>query len=317
MKGHVYPEKYLFGRQSHLDVYVIPTFGSYNPKEIRRRVIDQWLLYLKTPEGKPLAGSTKNKIMCTMSLVFEELLDLDVLENNPINGIRAFNTKPVKPRGVIDKIFMDKLFPDSIDELVKVWKSAMWAAMMMVFKDTGSRPGEVRALTWADIDFDKRFIPFRKGVASGTADRIKETKTGTVKAGFITQQTVSTLECWRRHSPYKRDRDFIFSIDGKKPVSAVAVIQAFRRGLSNVGAADKPWTPYWLRHSFGTYQMANLSQEEIMKLMGHKTQVITRIYQHPDNEILYRSAEKIKRKLDQLREYNAEAGYTLQASQSS
>ncbi|MDR2478423.1 MAG: tyrosine-type recombinase/integrase [Treponema sp.] len=302
MKGHEYPSKYLAGRQGHLDVYVIPSFGSCKPEELKRRDIDQWLLYLKKPDGKPLAGSTKNKIMYTMSLIFEELRDMEVLEKNPITGIRAFNKKPVRPRGVIDKIYMEKLFPESFDGLMQIWNSAMWAALMLVLKDTGSRPGEVRALTWGDIDFCKRFIPFRKGVASGTTDRIKETKTGTVKAGFLTMRTIDTLKMWKRQSLYTEETGFVFTIDGKRPVSAVAVIRAFRRGMDNINASDKSWTPYWLRHSFGTYQMQNLSQEEIMKLMGHKAEAITRIYQHPDNEILYRSAEDIKKKLDKSRE---------------
>ena len=301
MKGHVYPEKYLVGRQSHLNIYVIPGFGKCKPNEIKRRDIDQWLLYLKKPNGKTLAGSTKNKIMYTMSIVFEELQDMEVLEKNPIVGIRAFNSEPVNPRGIIDKAYLESLFPNSYEQLVQIWCSGMWAALMMVQRDTGSRPGEVRALTWADIDFEKRFIPFRKGVASGTSDRIKETKTGTVKAGFLTHETIDILLQWRYYSPFKKNEDYVFTIDGKKPVSGVGVIKAFKRGLRNIGILGKPWTPYWLRHSFGTYQMENLSQEEIMKLMGHRTEIVTRVYQHPSNEILYKSAEKIQKKLDQLR----------------
>ncbi|MDR3172275.1 MAG: hypothetical protein LBU17_11765 [Treponema sp.] len=41
---------------------------------------------------------------------------------------------------------------------------------------------------------------------------------------------------------------------------------------------NKDWTPYWLRHSFGTYQMETLNQDEIMKLMGHNVAATTRIY---------------------------------------
>lgn len=302
MKGHYYPRKYLVGRQGHLDIYIIPAFGSCNPAEIKRRNIDQWLLHLTKPDGGSLAGATKNKIMYTMSLVFEELRDLDVVDQNPVKGIRAFSKNSVNPRGIIDKEFMNRLFPNSSNELIKVWNSAMWAAMMSVFKDTGSRPGEVRALKWADIDMDKRFIPFRKAVASGTSDIIKGTKSGTIKAGFLTFATVNSLKEWRCLTSHNIDTDFIFSADGKKPVSAVAVIRAFRRGLENIGAADKPWTPYWLRHSFGTYQMENLNQDEIMRLMGHNSTVITRGYQHPDNDILYRSAERIQQKLNLYRE---------------
>jgi integrase len=302
MKGHVYPGKYLTGRQGHLDTYVIPAFGGCRPLDIKRRDIDNWLLYLKRPDGRPLAGPTKNKIMYTMSLVFEELMDMDVLERNPVNGIRAFNKRPVNPRGIIDKACLDDLFPTAHVDLLEVWGSPMWAAMMLILKDTGSRPGEARALCWADIDVHKRFVPFRKGIASGTADSIKETKTGTVKAGFLTARTIYALEYWLRRARGRQEHNFVFSADGKRPISAAAVIRAFRRGLEKIGATDKPWTPYWLRHSFGTYQMENLSQEEIMKLMGHNAAATTRIYQHPDNEILYRSAEGIKKKLDRRRE---------------
>jgi hypothetical protein len=48
--------------------------------------------------------------------------------------------------------------------------------------------------------------------------------------------------------------------------------------------------------------MEHLNQAELMKLMGHNTAVVTRIYQHPDNETLYQSAEAIKVKLDRARE---------------
>ena len=70
----------------------------------------------------------------------------------------------------------------------------MWACMMLVFNDTGSRPGEVRALTWGDIDTVRRFIPSRKGIEAGAADTIKGTKTGAVKAGFLAPRTIQELD---------------------------------------------------------------------------------------------------------------------------
>jgi integrase len=301
-KGHHYGEEYLNIRQGHLDNYVIPSFGNARPTEIKRREIDNWLLGLRRLDGGKMAGATKNKILYTLSIVFEELVDLEVVEKNPVRGIKPYNKTPVHPRGVIDRQALAKLFPGDHRELLEIWESVMWASMMLVFYDTGARPGEVRALTWADLNIKKRFIPIRKGVQAGSRDIIKTTKTNIVRIGFLTAHTVEELEIWRRVSAHSGERDFIFTIDGKHPISAVTVIRAFKRGLSRAGITGKPWTPYWLRHSFGTYHMEHLNQAELMNLMGHNTAATTRLYQHPDNDTLYHAAEHIKAKLDRFRE---------------
>ncbi|MDR2245851.1 MAG: tyrosine-type recombinase/integrase [Treponema sp.] len=124
----------------------------------------------------------------------------------------------------------------------------MWVAMLLVFNDTGSRMGEVRTLTWKDIDNKKRFIPIRKGVEAGTINKIKDTKTGIVKAGFLSSRTIHELDIWRTESQYNQEDDFVFTVDGKKPVSSQAVIKVFRRGLTRAGIDNEERTPYWLRH---------------------------------------------------------------------
>jgi integrase len=301
-KGHHYSRKYLITRRGHLENYIIPAFGHLKPAGIKRRDIDNWILELRRPDGRRLAGATKNKILYTMSIIFEELIDLEVMEKNPVRGIKAYNKTPVYPRGVIDREALAKLFPCDHAGLLEVWGSAMWAAMMLIFYDTGSRPGEVRALVWADLDAQKRFIPIRKGIEAGSSNTVKSTKSGIVRIGFITARTAEELAVWRGISAHAGEDDFIFTLDGVKPLSATAVIRAFKRGLGRAGLAGKPWTPYWLRHSFGTYHMEHLNQAELMKLMGHNTAVTTRLYQHPDNETLYQAAEHIKIKLDRVRE---------------
>jgi integrase len=199
-KGRRFIGQHLRNRQAYLDNYFVPAFGDAAPADIRRRDVDSWLLTLKTPKGKALSGGTKNKLIYSLRTVFEELVDLEIIEKNPIDGIVPYDTTPLRPRGTIDRESLAKLYPATHGEPVRVWGSSMWAAMMLVFNDTGSRLGEVRALTWADIDVRKRFIPIRKGVESGTAGTIKGTKTGAVKAGFLTARTVQELDIWRTES---------------------------------------------------------------------------------------------------------------------
>jgi integrase len=302
MKGHHYSGKYLGLRQGQLDRYVIPQFGGRDPWGIKRREIDLWLMGLKKNDGEDLAGMTKNRIIYSLSLVFEDLRDMELVKVNPMSGIKPYNKAPVNPRGVIDRESMDRLFPPGLKELLEVWGGPLWTSLMLLFNDTGCRPGELRALTWGDLDLPKRFVPIRKGVESGTRDKIKGTKTGIVKAGFLSLRTVEALKLWQSESPSPGKDQFIFTIDGSRPVSPLNVIRAFKRGLRRTGITGKPWTPYWLRHSFGTYQMETLNQDEIMRLMGHNVAATTRVYQHPDDETLYRSTERIQEKLDKVRE---------------
>jgi integrase len=301
-KGHHYTAKYLLNRRGYVENYVIPAFGGSLPGAITRREIDNWLLDLKGDSGRELAGETKNKILYTLSLIFEELRDMAVLEINPIIGIKPYDKAPLRPRGTIDRESLEKLYPASHGSLVRLWGSSMWAALMLIFNDTGSRPGEVRALTWTDIDTQKRFIPIRRGVESGTADKIKGTKTGVVKAAFLSKRTIQELDIWRSESRWSGDGDYVFTVNGKAPVTNAAIIKAFRRGLAEAGIDNKDWTPYWLRHSFGTYALETLEEAEISALMGTGVTVLRKHYLHPDDETLYRSAAEVQKKLDKTRE---------------
>jgi integrase len=300
-KGHHFIDKYLLTRQGHLDLYAVPEFGDVRPGDIKRLEIDDWLLDLKTKAGRELAGETKNKIMYSMGLVFEHLKDVGVIQESPIQGIRAYDKTPVKPRGVIPRESLAKLYPPAHGAMVRVWGSAMWAALMLVLNDTGGRPGEVRALTWSDIDVQRRFIPIRKGVESGTASKIKGTKNDLAKAGFLSPRTIQELNIWQTESRHVLKTDFVFTINGDAPVTGAAIIKAFRRGLKAVGIDNKDWTPYWLRHSFGTYQMEILDDEEIAALLGHGVTVLRKSYQHPDNDTLYAANKDLQNKLDKAR----------------
>jgi hypothetical protein len=90
-KGHHYTDKYLVNRQGYVDNYIIPEFGGFQPGSITRREIDDWLLNLKKKNDAELAGETKNKIMYTLSLIFEELRDLVFLWFNA----STFSTKSI------------------------------------------------------------------------------------------------------------------------------------------------------------------------------------------------------------------------------
>jgi integrase len=161
---------------------------------------------------KSLSRATKNKIIYSVNDFIEETIDLKIMINNPLIGLKRYSKEPENPRGVIDRDSLAKMFPPHHVDMVRIWGSTMWACLMLVFYDTGVRPGEARALTWADIDIRKRFVPIRKAIEAGTTEKVKGTKTGVVKAGFLNERTVQELDILK-----------------KKPDGTATIILCFRR----------------------------------------------------------------------------------------
>jgi integrase len=312
-KGRRYGQMHLKNRQAYLDNYFSPEFGTYRPADIDRpdfrREFDNGLLELMSyaDSKRRRSGATKNKIIYSVNDLLEELIDIKKLSMNPLAGLKMYSKDPETPRGTIDRHSLSLMFPPHHGPLVRIWGTPMWACLMLVFYDTGARPGEARALTWGDIDTRKRFVPFRKGIAAGTPDTVKGTKTGVVKAGFLNPRTVQELDLWKSQTKFPGDSDFVFTANGRKPVTDAAICKVFRRGMDHIKKenpeweADPAWTPYWLRHSFGTYQMENLEDGEIAALLGNGVAVLKRHYQHPDDETLYKSTSGIREKLDRAR----------------
>lgn len=316
LKGHKLIEKSYANREALLRLYILPLFGDEDPRKLTRRYVDETLVAAhqegrllaargnqKTGEPpRPLSPATMNKILYTMNLALEDLVDRGILERNPIDGIKQYSKTAQRPRGALPREALEALFPAGHGNLVRIWGSSMWAAGMCLLLDTGMRPGELRALRWGQIDTDARFIPVRYGIESGTVDQIKETKTGIVRAAFVTYRTAQELRIWRAESRFNGADDFVFTQDGATPITGEGVISAFRRGVRAAGFDKPDWTPYWLRHSFGTYRMAELEDWELQMLMGHTNIVTNAIYRHPDDEIVRTRALSVQRKLDEARE---------------
>ncbi len=303
-KGHSYTEAYMQVRDGHLRNYILPLFGREDPRTLSRRYVDDALLAASRSGtyGKPLAPATMHKIVHTLNIILEELVDQGIIARNPCEGMAPYSKAPVKPRGAIPQKALAALFPPGHGQLVQVWGSGMWAACMCLLNDTGIRPGELRALKWREIDDHERFIAVRHGVQSKTEATIKGTKTGIVRAAFISVRTAQELAIWRAESRHNAPDDFVFTLSGAAPVSGMGVISAFRRGLKAAGYAGEPWTPYWLRHSFGTYHLADLDDSELLMLMGHTNIVTNATYRHPDDDIVRKRALPVRDKLDKARE---------------
>ena len=298
-------------RQAHIVNYIIPLFGEDDIRTILGKDIDRAILDAErytAREGattaaasKPLARGTRSKLLYSISLMYDKWIYDGLVQINPVDSIIKYSKDPDNPRSDLPEEALDKLFPTTHGELVRVWGSSMWGALMLVLWDTGNRPGEIRAPHWCEYYPEERYLPVRHAIEGGTSDKRKGTKGGTIKPSYLSERTAQELAIWRAESRFHRDEDYIFTANGKAPVTDAAIGQAFSKALARLGYDATGWTPYWLRHTFVTHAMEALDDLEVEMLTGHTNLATNKIYRHATDKTMLKRTRHLRDKLDETR----------------
>lgn len=112
-------------------------------------------MVLNRMEKEDYAGSTIRQTYITMGTMFRAALMNDMIAKHPMDGVKY--TKPI--RAVDDIQF---LTVDEQKEFLEVARDShnYWQYALML--ETGLRPGELIALTWDVIDWEKRTLTVNK-----------------------------------------------------------------------------------------------------------------------------------------------------------
>lgn len=288
--------------QGFLENHFLKVFGACNIQELEPSEINITIKSLNRINGSPYARGTRNKMLYALSLMFTYWRQQGLVKENPLEGVVKYNKAPEKPRSALPREVIIKLYPATHGEAIKLYGSPMYVAFFFAMNDTGARPGELRAIRWGQIDLEKRFVPIRTAIESGTNSKVKTTKTGIVRPGYLSERTVQELLIWKEQTMTADDMDFVFTAPGRSnPVSEASIGNCFERAMKRLGYVDSTWTPYYLRHSFGTYKLEILDEASLMLLMGHASSVTSKGYQHPDDETVYKEGLSVKDILDKDR----------------
>lgn len=152
-----------------------------------------------TASGKPLSGTSLNRIHKALKLVFDDLVADGAIAKNPCVelGTPREDTKPrraLKPEAI--RTLLGKLDPAEEPDV------AYYLAV-----STGMRRGEVCGLTWRDVDIENRVISIRHSY--DCFGNLKEPKT---KAGLRNLPMPGFVaEALRTHKRAQRERIETFS----------------------------------------------------------------------------------------------------------
>lgn len=175
---------------------ILPKFGHMKINSITRvycqKVVNEWAKEFKT----------FNDYKVQANLVFKYALKLNIIQQNPMDYV----TIPKRQNEMIYNQQDEKQNFFSKEELklfLKTVEKEMDYKTFTIFRllaFTGARKGEILALHWSDIDFNKKTISFKRTLVVTKGKQLLQTpKTPTSRRLIsIDDGTLAVLKKWRR-----------------------------------------------------------------------------------------------------------------------
>lgn len=170
--------------------------------------------------------------------------------------------------------------------------------LIILFKETGIRPGTIMNSVWNDVDFESRFFRIRKSIDKKA------------RANFVplNELAINVLKEWRKHHIHKdcqrsisqRSKAWLFP-SPQDPEQQLLSIKSAWRGIIRAANIDN-FRFYDLRHDFASKVMMETGNIYLVSdLLNHRQIETTKRYAHLMNESRFDAV----RALDQRRNPNA------------
>jgi integrase len=238
--------------------HIEPRWGHFKVSAVRTVEVEEWLHSL------PLAPSSKAKLKCALSTLYNHAIRYEWLTFNPISRVRTSQKR------LRDK---DVLTPEEFQKLVKQL-SVRDRAMVLLIGSTGLRRSEMIALTWSDLNLRTMEVNVLR---SCVRNRFGKTKTESSRRPIPLHPLIlNALLEWRAQSPYATDLDFLFPsprFKGSKPLSPDSILEkSIRPALARNGIVDKQIGWHSFRHSLATnLRSLGVDVKVAQELMRHSS----------------------------------------------
>ncbi|QDX91426.1 site-specific integrase [Brevibacillus laterosporus] len=277
---------------------IIPHFGKLHLKDISKHYCQTFINQI----------ATKFKAVSIVKMyvgqVFTFALKMDLIKMNPIEHVvipkKASNF--VYEDDTEDRSYWEK---NEIKQFISITKEELKFRDVLLFHMliyTGARKGEILALQWQDIDFDKKTVSFSKTLFYDKEGFIFQTpKTARSKRVIsIDSKTLDLLRKWRTEVKKRQlalttpihTNDMIFTrVDGV-PLRLAYPNDKLKEIIKKHNL--HPITIHGLRHTHASLLFeANASIKEVQERLGHTDIKMTmNIYTHVTKSVKEQTANK-------------------------
>ena len=256
-------DKNLLHYQNRIKKY----FGDRLMDTIQPMELEKWQNKLKSKYNyKPL---TVQKFRSILYSIFNEAFKNKIITSNPLDLVDAPKTKKDFKSLEDDE---GEVFPFSNDEIDIIIKnsSGYLKNFIMFMYATGMRPGEIIALNWSDINYDKKQISVTKTIVDNVVG-LPKTPSSIRKVDMIPLAE----KALKLQYEITKDYDYVFISLFKRAFYSHDIInKRFKKVLEKNGIQVRAL--YNLRHTFAS-QLISKGEDIVWvsKTLGHKDVSIT------------------------------------------
>lgn len=241
--------------------------------------IDASIAKLRSRDKRPLTPATCNRFLAALSGVCRYGIKLRWLKSNPV----AAAQKGTESAGVV-RFLTDDERRRLLDAAKADSDPNMHTAIVLALA-TGARCDNLRRLTWADIDFERR------------AARFDRTKSGDGRWIPLIPSAVDALTAHKARDPQGVDAGTYVFKDVRAGCAAGLNTKPWRR-VRDAAALDSHMRFHDLRHTTATYLLAaGANTIEIAAALGHKTLAMAQRYAHQSPDMQRAVFDKLAGKL--------------------
>lgn len=267
------------GYKKQIDSYIIPQFGNVPLQSLTTLEIQRWVngLYDCSPaSNKPISAKTVRNIFLNLQAACRKAVVLEMLKKNPCDNVvlRKSESRVVNPYSA-----------DEVKELVNAVKGTDLEVPMLIDLSLGLRRGELLALQWNDIDFEKNCVHIRHNIVLDK-DRNIVTKKPKSKSGdrvialspklsvILKQARVKYFENKLKAGSKFQDNNLVVCKPDGSPYNPDSFSSKFRRFIKKNKL--RPIRLHDIRHTNCTQLLMNgVDMKTMQERLGHSDYSIT------------------------------------------
>jgi integrase len=159
-----------------------------------------------------------------------------------------------------------------MEGLIAAGTSERWRAALALAGYAGLRLGEIRALTWADVDLDAGTLTVRRSLLPDGTPKAPKTEAGTRTVPLLPALR-RLLVAWKLRAPHTGDGALVIATADAKPVAERNLRRALddAKTAASLDGTDGRLSMHSLRHSFASMLATDLElpATTLARLTGH------------------------------------------------